>query len=81
MSCFYHLLSDLALSASTFPSYTQTHTYALPVLSLSLFLLPLLTCPSHGRVVKDSLKVEPNYNTAPSGDYGRVVTLFTLMLL
>ena len=49
--------------------------------SISLFLLPLLSSPSHGRVVKDSLEVEPNYNTAPSGDYGRVVTLFTLMLL
>lgn len=36
MGCVYHLLSDLALSASTFPSYTQTHIYALPILSFSV---------------------------------------------
>lgn len=36
MGCVYHLLSDLALSASTFPSYTQTHTYTRPVLSFSV---------------------------------------------
>ena len=39
---------------------THRHTHMHSLSSLSLFLLPLLTSPSHGRVVKDSLKVEPN---------------------
>lgn len=36
MGCVYHLLSDLAVSASTFPSYTPTHIYACPVLYFSV---------------------------------------------